>query len=180
MTQPDSVKVRTRLSIPGVLSVEFDNWMGLLGSRQHRRGPYLIIGRQCGLALDTALHTTKGSVPHLWRVHGGSPQQWYLVRTPHRGECAIVSVENGMALDARTWSEIPREPVMWPKHAEAHQRWRFHRTEDRQGYIIESVLTGQVLDFPPDAIERVNPVLWDRHEGENQQFVVLNVKSGPG
>lgn len=98
MSEPDSVTVRTRLSVlGGVLSVELDNWMGLLDSRQHRRGPFLIIGRQCGLALDTALHTTKESVPHLWRVHGGLPQPWYLVRTPHRDEFAIVSAENGMA-----------------------------------------------------------------------------------
>lgn len=178
MGQADEVGMQARVSVLGV-SVETDNLLGLFRVARRRQGPFLIIGRDCGLALDTAFHTDRESAPHLWTPHGQVQQLWFVMRTPHRGEYTIVSAANNMALDARTWDELPREPVMWPRHSEPHQRWRFHRLDDGVGYVIESVLTGQVLDCPWGAERKTRPCMWDWHGEFNQQFVVCRIPSGP-
>lgn len=69
---------------------------------RHRKvaGPYLIISRACGLALDTGNESEPDKWPILWPPHAERQQLWYLRPTGMIGEFAIVSAANGLALDA--------------------------------------------------------------------------------
>jgi Ricin-type beta-trefoil lectin domain-like len=68
--------------------------------RRRRGGPYVIVSRGCGRALDT--HGQQGGLdwPHLEPVTGNINQRWQLVRTKHRGELLIRSIANGLVLDS--------------------------------------------------------------------------------
>jgi hypothetical protein len=173
-------RVRLKAGFPWGVVVETDDLFGLLEYRRTPPGPFLLISRDRGLALDTAF-LTEGKSPILWPTHAQPHQLWNFQRTEHREQYLIVSVENGLALDARTDSEMSRRAVMWSPHGESHQRWRLHPTNDGTAFIIESVRTGHVLDAPWDAgpETRTPPVLYERHDAVNQQFLIVSPSSGP-
>src|SRR6266705_2750021 len=166
------------IHLPGI-SVTTDD-VSVLFRRQRKpvRGPFVLIGRNKGLAIDTAFQAERGSQPILWPPHAYQHQLWYFRKTPYRDEYLIVSVANGLVLDAGTSSELRRNPVMWMPHGEEHQRWRLHRTPDGAAFVIESVRTRHVMDVPQDAEARTVPCLWERHDGENQQFLIMMPSGG--
>ena len=179
MAEP-SRQVKVKVGFPWIISVETDDVLGLFQRRRMSRGPFLLIVRGRGLALDTAFGM-EGTEPILWPAHAQPHQLWYFHRTEYRDQFLVVSVANGLALDARWDSELGREPVMWSRHGQSHQRWRLHPTEDGAACFVESVRTGHVLDAPWEAgpETRTRPVLWDRNEGENQQFLIVTPSRGP-
>ena len=178
-------QVRIKIGFPQIISIETDvdtdDIVGLFQHRRKSRGPFLLIGRDRGLALDTAFHQEEGAVPILWPAHAQPHQLWYFQRTEHRGQYLIVSVANGLVLDAGVSSELRRQPVMWSRHSESHQRWRLHPTEDAAAFIVESVRTGHVLDVPSEAGPETctPPVLWEKHGAMNQQFLIVTPSGGP-
>ncbi|GJF32414.1 hypothetical protein KNE206_51140 [Kitasatospora sp. NE20-6] len=173
---------RVTAGIPGIFTVELDrdDIAGLFRRRTWSRGPFVLVGRDSGLALDTA-YRGSGGKPTLWTVHARPHQLWYFERTRRKGEFLIRSADNGLVLDARQGAELRRSPVMKPRDEYRNQHWRLHSTEDATGYIIESVNSGHVLDVPFEAGPRTesSPVLWTRHGSMNQQFLVMTPSAGP-
>lgn len=165
--------IKLEVRLPGI-SFGVDDVASFFRRRSPSRGPFLLISRDCGLALDTGLQTHKGAEPVLWPAHGFGHQLWYFKASPHRGEFVITSVANGLVLDARIGNELGRQTVMWTYHGEPHQRWRLHATGDGAAFVVESVATGHVLDRPreAEAASKTRPVLWERHDEMNQQFLI--------
>lgn len=172
--------VRVRVGFPGIVSVETDDVLGLFQRRRSSRGPFLLIVRGRGLALDTAFNA-EGDSPILWPAHALPHQLWYFHKTDQHDEFLIVSVVNGLALDAQEGRDTPRSALMWSRHGRTHQRWRLRPTDDGAACFIESVRTGHVLDVPWEAgpETRTPAVLYEKHGGENQQFVIAAPSHGP-
>jgi hypothetical protein len=93
-------QVRVKVGFPWIISVETDDILSLFRRRRTSRGPFLLIVRGRGLALDTAFGM-EGDNPILWPPHAQPHQLWYFHRTEYRDELQIVSVANGLALDAK-------------------------------------------------------------------------------
>jgi Ricin-type beta-trefoil lectin domain-like len=166
------------IHLPGI-SVTTDDVSVLFRRRRSPvRGPFVIIGRNKGLAIDTGNRTGRGSEPILWPPHAYQQQLWYFRKTPYKNEYLIMSVANGFALDARTGSKLGRNPLMWTPHLQEHQRWRLHHTPDGAAYFIESVRTRHFLDVPHDAVRRAQPALLERNDGESQQFLIMMPSGG--
>jgi Ricin-type beta-trefoil lectin domain-like len=165
---------------PALLNIDVNasEVIALLMSNRKYCGPFLLIGRDRGLALDTGGHAADDA-PILWPPNAGPRQLWYFHRTEHREEYLIVSADNGLVLDARISTETPRDPVMWSRHGQSHQRWRLRPTEDAAAFFIESVNTGHVLDIPWEAGKDTPPILWKRHGEVNQQFLIVTPSDGP-
>lgn len=172
--------LKGRIGFPGIISLETEDLASWF-RRRTSRGPFLLIGRNRGLALDTAYHEHEDSVPILWSAHAEPQQLWYFRKTEHRGQFLVVAVLNGLALDAGRGSDQPRQPTMSALTHEPWQRWRLHPTEDGAAFIVESVHTGHVLDVPHEAgpETRTPPVLWTRHGAFNQQWLIVTPSGGP-
>ena len=172
-------QIRLKIGFPGIVSVETDDVLRLFRRPRTSRGPFLLIARARGLALDTAFRAEKGN-PILWPAHAMPHQLWYFHKTEHRDQFEILSVANGLALDAQRGDDIPRPTVMWSRHGQAQQRWRLRPTDDGAACFIESVRTGHVLDAPWEAgpETRTPPVMYEMHGGENQQFIVAAPSHG--
>ncbi|WP_439386175.1 RICIN domain-containing protein [Amycolatopsis lexingtonensis] len=140
------------------------------------RGPFVIIGREKGLALDTGIQNRNGSTPIMWPPNGFIHQLWKVrpVRN-HWAEYTIESLEHGLVLDAGAGEELSRNPTMRSRTGEPRQRWRFSRVEDGLAYVIRSVLTGHALDFPVDSGPHSRPHLWECHRELHQQFLLASV-----
>lgn len=175
---PDRAPIKLEVGLPGIalLKVEVPT---PVRRQAVLPGPFAIISRDSGLALDTAFKTHNLSEPIFWPAHAFPQQLWRFLATGAKNEYVIESVANGLVLDARTDQNEGRHPCMWPRHGEAIQCWRLHPTGDGAAYIIESVATGHVLDRPADAGPRSQPVLWGRHSEVNQQFLIVNPAGGP-
>jgi hypothetical protein len=172
-------QVRVKIGFPWIIGVETDDVASLFRRRRASRGPFLLIDRGRGLALDAGWDG-KDSV--LWRPHALPHQLWYFHRTEHSGEVLIVSVVSGLALDAQAGLELPRPVMMRPRHGESHQRWRLIPTEDGAASFVQSVRTGHVLDVPWEAgpETRTQLILWSMTGAENQQFVIAAPSRGRG
>lgn len=166
------------LPLPGI-KVWSDDIPGLVRRRRRPvQGPFVLIGRDKGLALDVGAQTGQGYEPQLWPPHARPWQLWYFRQTPHRGEYLIISVASGLALDARRKTERGRHPLMWVPHGDEQQRWRLHPAADGAAFLIECVRTRHVLDVPPDAVTGTKPLMFDRHDGGNQMFLIMMPTGG--
>ncbi len=168
-----SPNMSIQVGIPGVVAVGTDDLGSLLASRRVKGGPFMIVARDRGLALDTGFGVANLTEPILWPAHGFPQQLWLLAGTRRRGEYAIQSVANGLALDARREDGLGRTPVLWERHDEPWQRWRLKESPDGMACQLISVHTGHSLDCPSDAGPRDHPVLWDSHGEMTQQFLLL-------
>jgi hypothetical protein len=178
MTEP-SWQIGLKIGLPGIVSVETDNIFKFFQRRRESRGPFLLIVRSAGLALDTAFGSEEHN-PILWPPHAELHQLWYFRKTDYRDQFEIISVANGLALDAHRNNKASRPAVMRSRHGTNHQRWRLLSTADGAACLIESVSSGHVLDVPWEAgpETRTPPVLYSRHGGRNQQFIVAAPSHG--
>jgi len=162
----------------GILDVGISN-MPLPGKRQRvaSRGPYLIVDRFKGLALDTNHRHTPGSEPIMWSPNGGDAQLWWVDQVSGTREYTITSVETGLRLDAGERFDLSRPPTMSQPHGLSHQRWGFIPGPERVGCLIVSLRSGHVLDFP-QLIDRDNPPhMYARNNELQQQFLLLRATS---
>ena len=85
----------------GIIDVGISN-MPLPGRRKRvaSRGPYLIVDRFKGLALDSNHRHASGSEPIMWSPNGGEAQLWWIDQVSSSREYTITSVETGLRLDA--------------------------------------------------------------------------------
>lgn len=171
-------KIGGEIRLPGI-RIWSDDISGLFRRRRYPApGPFVLICRHKGLAIDTGNRNQRGALPHLWPPHAYHHQLWYFKRTSHRDEYLIVSVANGLALDARGKEKGRKVSMRPPQDDEESQRWRLHPAADGAAWIVESALTRHVLDAPLEAASKDNIKLWDRHDGANQQFLVLMPSGG--
>jgi hypothetical protein len=167
-------KIKVQVGVPGVVAVGTDDVASLIQSRRFVGGPFLIVARDQGLALDTGFGSRNWDEPHLWAAHAFPQQMWILVGTKWRKQHVIQSVSNGLVLDARRETNEGRHPLMWERHDAAWQRWELEPTGDGMAFFIRSPHTGHVLDAGgPDRQNRDKPVLWGKHGAMHQQFLVL-------
>jgi Ricin-type beta-trefoil lectin domain len=157
------------IRLPGI-TVGTDD-VGALFKQGRDAGPFLVISRCCGLALDTAFAIDHGSVPILWPPHGRRQQIWNLRPSGCEGQVLLVSAENGLALDS-TRDPNGGKPVLWEEHGEVWQRWSLQQSSDGVGYLIESALSSRVLAASEDAQPRWQPWLADRDGGWSQQWLL--------
>lgn len=133
-------------------------------------GPFLIIARDCGLALDTGLDNRPRARPLLWPPHADRHQLWFLQPSGVAGEALIVSAANGHALDATTNSE-QSELVMWEPNAEPWQRWKLNKSPDGAAFEIQSMHNRRFLTVSGDAEPRWHPWFEDRLFNWSQQWI---------
>ena len=162
------------------INVDAKGVIDLFAGQQPSRGPFLLIGRDRGLALDTG-GLAANDAPILWPPNAGPRQLWYFRETKHREQYLIVSIDNELVLDARTSTETPRQPVMCSDMGEPRQRWRLRPTEDAAAFVIESAHTGHVLDIPWESgtEKGTSPILFRRHGEVNQQFLIVTPSGAP-
>src|SRR4051812_18623593 len=92
-------KFKVELKLP-LISIGVDD-VGALFKRDKDAGPFMIMSRACGMALDTAFQVSHGGAPIVFPGHGQRHQLWYLRPSGHPQEILIVSAESGLALDAQ-------------------------------------------------------------------------------
>ncbi|MET9346147.1 RICIN domain-containing protein [Streptomyces termitum] len=134
-------------------------------------GPFLLIARDCGLALDTALGTRAGDKPHLWPPHADRHQLWFLLPGGAPGETLIVSAANGLALDSGADSGQP-ELVMWQPHREPWQRWRLQQSPDGAAFSVEAVHSRRFLTADDRSERGWRPWFEDHHAKWSQQWIL--------
>jgi hypothetical protein len=133
-------------------------------------GPFMIIARDCGLALDTARGNQSGNRPHLWPPHADRHQLWFLHPSGVAGEVLIVSAANGLALDSTTDSHKP-ELLMWESHAEPWQRWRLKKSPDGAAFEVQAVHSQWFLTASDAAEREWRPWFEDRSYTWAQQWI---------
>lgn len=163
-------RVYAEVRLPGI-AVGTDD-IGALFKRGRDAGPFLIISRPCGLALDTAFATDNDSPVTLWPPHGRRQQLWYLEPSGYDGEVLIISAESGLALDA-TRNPDAEKTVLSEKSGEVWQRWTLQRVPDGAGYLISSALSAHVLASSEDAANGWEPWMSVRDAGWSQQWLLV-------
>ena len=143
------VEADLRLPFPGLV-IGVDNIRMPTRKRKNVAGPFLIIARACGLALDAEGALDPGTIPHLRPPHGQPHQLWFLRSSGHEGEAIIQSSASGLALDSRRpekhWVQL-RE-----KDEEAWQRWRVLDAADGVGCLLQSTNTGKFLTASSESV----------------------------
>ena len=137
--------VAVSIGVPGI-TVRFDE-ISLPARRKKKAdpaGPFLIIARECGLALDTGRRSQAGAQPLLWPPHADRHQLWQLQPSGVAGEVLIVSAANGLALDSTDRLQEP-DLVMWTPNRETWQRWRLEKAPDGVAFSIQSVYNRRCL-----------------------------------
>lgn len=138
--------------------------------KAERAGPFLLIARDCGLALDTGRGNQSGSVPHLWLPHADRHQLWFLHPSGIKDEVVIVSAANGLALDSTTDSQ-QASLIMWEPHTEPWQRWRLKKAPDGAAFEIQGVHTQRFLTASDSAENGWTPWFEDRNFVWSQQWI---------
>ena len=140
--------------------------------RQKEVGPYLIIGRASGLALDTASASGPGGKVILWPPNALPHQLWDLRPTGVVGEVAVVAAENGLALDATQETSGDPKPIMSEVNNEPWQRWRLEDAPDGAGYFLQSAHSRRYLMATEDAERKWCPWFRDRDGQPSQQWII--------
>ncbi len=160
-----------------MITIGTDDIGGHFGSKKER-GPFLVISRACGMALDTADRNEDGAIATVHPTNAARRQLWYLRPSGHAGEVLIISADNGMALDAgRPSDEV--KPLLWEPHGADWQRWTLTPSPDGAAYYIGSVGHGRTLVMNQDAEPNWQPWLEDR-EGIKAHQWMLAVPHGNG
>src|SRR5690349_9264793 len=117
------VKWSVEFKLPG-LSIKADD-INVSYRRDREVGPFVVIQRDCGMAIDTAFRTTPGERVLLWPPHGLNHQLWYLRPSGVPAEVLLVSAANGLVLDATADIGNDVHPVMSEARPQSDtQRWR--------------------------------------------------------
>jgi hypothetical protein len=149
-------------------------------------GPFMLVERASGYALETDARAQPFTRPVLGTAHGGLGQQWGFRRPVSKSdEFTILSVVNGMALDATTVdATVPAGNgaplVLYEEHAEPWQRWEMQPVPDGIGWMITSVHNGHVIDCTPVPQPGKELVwMWERNGLAHQQFLILPIGRVP-
>jgi hypothetical protein len=163
------VEADLRPPFPGLV-IGIDNIKMPARKRRNIVGPFLIIARACGLALDAEGGLDPGNIPHLRPPHAQPYQLWLLRSSGHEGEAIIQSSASGLALDSRRpekhWVQL-RE-----REEEAWQRWRAIDSADGVGYLLQSTHNGKFLTANDKSVSGWCPWFENRHGHLSQQWII--------
>ncbi|SEF37484.1 hypothetical protein SAMN05421837_11444 [Amycolatopsis pretoriensis] len=143
------------------------------GAKVSKNGPFLLVNRACGFALDTPIGTEPGGDVTVWTPHGQRHQLWRLEAGGKKDEVLIVSMANGLVLDATFEVSGDVHPVTSENTGEPRQRWRLEDSPDGNGYLIQSVHSCRYLTIGHDAARGWGPWFEDRHSRSSQQWMLL-------
>lgn len=101
-------------------------------------GMFVIVNRDCGLALDAGTGMDGGRHLEVQPLNASRRQLWHLRPAGANGEVLVSSADNGMVLDATSAWNGDMHPVLWPRHSEPWQRWRLAESPDGAAYFIET------------------------------------------
>jgi len=167
-----------RLPMPGLV-IGIDDIQMPSRRRRHVAGPFLIIARACGLALDAKTRLEPGSIPHLWAPHARPNQLWFLHSSGHKGEAVVTSAASNLVLD----STPPEKHHVQLRELEneAWQRWRILDAADGVGHLLQSAYNGKYLTADVSSEKGWCPWFETRHGGVSQQWIIAaphgNVKN---
>lgn len=171
--------VQPKLRLP-FLEIGFGDIKITMPRKAKEAGPFMIVSRACGMALDTAFSVELGSYPILYPPHGRPHQLWGLGPSSAKGEVQIRSAESGLALDStRTMDGNDVHPVLWESHGEPWQRWRLERSPDGLGFLIASAHSRRYLTASEDAEPKWMPWFADRAAEFNQQWLLAMPHTTP-
>jgi hypothetical protein len=163
------IEADLRLPFPGLV-IGVDEIRMPSRKRKGVAGPFLIIARASGLALDSGRKLDPGSIPHSWATHAQPHQLWYLHSSGYEGEAVVVSAACKLALD----STPPEEHHVQLREVENEpwQRWRIMDAADGVGYMIQSVHNGRFLTANSRSVNGWAPWFESRHGRISQQWII--------
>jgi Ricin-type beta-trefoil lectin domain-like len=165
------VVIKAELKLP-FLSIGVDDVRTIFKWSRRQAGPFVVINRAAGQALDTAFGNESGNGVITWAPHGLLHQMWLLKPSGTRGEVLIVSAANGLALDATTETSGDIHPVMWKAHGEPWQRWLLEDTPDGGAYTIKSAHGRKFLTLSDAAENGWQPWFDNWKGGLSQQWIL--------
>jgi hypothetical protein len=164
------LRVDLRLPLPGLV-IGIDDIKMPSRKRKSLAGPFLIISRACGLALDARTRLDPGSIPHLWPPHAKPNQLWFLKTSGHKGEAFILSAAAGnLALDSTTPEK--HHVQLREMENEAWQRWRILGAADGVCYLLQSAHNGKFLTAGNESERGWCPWFEKRHGQVGQQWII--------
>jgi hypothetical protein len=166
---PSRPDIYGEIRLPGIMIGTKD--VRALFKQGRNAGPFLLVSRSCGLALDTAFAVDNGALPIMYPPHGRRQQLWYLEPSGYTGEIHLVSAESGLALDS-TVDPNGDKPLLWERNGAAWQRWTLHQAPDNVGYLIMSTLSSRALVANESTQPHWNPWLEDRSGSWAQQWML--------
>ena len=139
------------------------------------QGPFLIIARACGYALDVGFSAVAGTIPHVWPPHGEIQQLWNLRPSGKAGEVVLASVASGLVLGAL---QTRKSHDDWPVLEEAEtgskwQRWHLEPSADNAGYLLRLSGSALCLTMNADAEPEWRPWLAPRDPQRSQQWMIV-------
>ena len=160
----------------GFVAFELEDILSVFGGKEEIVGPFLIISRKNGLAIESAEEAEQECRPFLNNPHGRISQQWLIKRvSPKSKEIVILSAVNGMALDRTPRSHDGAPLILYGENSLAWQRWKLQKTPDKFGWIIQSIHDSRVLDVGRTPSVNDEIWMWTIHELEHQQFLILTI-----
>ena len=140
--------------------------------RRREAGPYLIISRACGYALDADQRASgPGQLLIVFSPHAQPNQLWYLRPTGMADEVSIISAANGMAVDATQETAGDPHPVLSEPGGAASQRWQLEAAPDGTGHLLQSVHSRRYLTANEGTQRTWNPWFEARHGHMSQQWI---------
>jgi hypothetical protein len=163
------VEAKLQLPMPGLV-IGIDDIRTPSRRRKKVAGPFLIIARDCGLALDAGRQPGPGKVPLLWAPHAQPWQLWFIHSSGHQGEAIVTSMACNLALDSTRPAQHhfqlrEREDEVW-------QRWRILDAPDGVGYMLQSAHNGKFLTADRRSVNGWKPWFESRHGRLSQQWVI--------
>lgn len=153
------------------LSIRANNVRTRLWPRLRSAGPFMIIARSNGLALEAPTDTGGGSHPATARPSGKTQQLWHFSPTGEARHVRITSAISGLVLDAGQSSDWNYSPELWPWQGKRWQIWSATPSPDGRAQFLRSYENGLVLDCPKDD-EGTWPTIHGSHGRENQQWII--------
>lgn len=145
--------IQFELHLPGLTISSSKVAIKLPRRSGNRSGPFLLISRCSGLALDTAYHKSSATRPIGYRPHGQHQQLWWIVPAGAPGQVRLRSVDNGLYLDSRPVPEKENEVTMRQESNDSAQAWMLSTTPDGIGMTVRSEKSGRYLAHSAEAQE---------------------------
>lgn len=168
--------VDIRVGVPGLT---VGTKVAVPARRRGSTGPFLLVARACGLALDTALPDGPGQPPNVWPPHGEPHQLWYLDHEKD-GFVRIRSASNDWFLDVGQDPSAKHPFLAFEGHRERWQRWMIEPVEgDGMGVRIQSVYTRRLLTAGAEFERNAKPLLANKSDGgRDQEWLILKGQAG--
>jgi hypothetical protein len=168
------VRAGIEVGLPGLLFKVDDIKVDFSRAPKIGVGPFLIMNRTCGLALDGESTLDGGKNLSVHQVTARPRQLWYVRPSGVKGQVLVVNAENNMAMDARPDEHGDIHPTMWTQHREPWQRWVLEESSDGAAFFLATVhdRKRRFLTMSGEAAAGWSPWFEERLERQGQQWVL--------